>query len=551
MRYPLLILCLFSQLTYAQLYDLSINLDPPADSKLKKELLEFELKAKDSIEISKQLNAVKSYLFDQGYFLSSGKLKFLGNKARLTINTGKTFIWAEPKINHPENFPIVFSQSNKLNQSALNAENINSFCQSYLRRLENNGYPFAQIQFSEYKIFDDTITGEINIVPGPYITIDSIAVKGFDNFSKNILRFNLLFKKGMPYSEAYLQKLSDYVGQIEFLSFDRSPAIAFSKDKTILYLYMKEVKSNQVDGVVGLNTLDDGSVSLNGDFQLRLLNIFKKGEELKVRWRRPDESISDLNLYFDLPYLFNSPFGIQGDLQIFRQDSSFVNTNANGLLKYLIEGGTFLSFGIGYVSSNVLLSGSAASLNSFTTVSYKLGFERRAVNNVLSPTKGNDLSAEIFTGQRTSSDQVLDQYGWSLKDAHYFPLYKRNILKAQIFSQSLIGDNLFENEVYRIGGLKTLRGFNEQSIYASSFAIGTLEYRYMLSEDNYLASFADLAWVDNQPSGTSNTFIGLGAGINFRTNGGIFSFFYAVGRDNANSFDFRTSKIHFGYINRF
>ncbi|MDZ7846210.1 MAG: hypothetical protein U5L96_05330 [Owenweeksia sp.] len=56
----------------------------------------------------------------------------------------------------------------------------------------------------------------------------------------------------------------------------RLPAVAFTKTQTLVYLYFEEVKSNQVDGVVGLNTDEEGTVTLNGDFRLRLLNVLKK-----------------------------------------------------------------------------------------------------------------------------------------------------------------------------------------------------------------------------------------------------------------------------------
>ena len=43
---------------------------------------------------------------------------------------------------------------------------------------------------------------------------------------------------------------------------------------------------------------------------------------------------------------------------------------------------------------------------------------------------------------------------------------------------------VFENELYRIGGLKTLRGFDEDSIFASFYTIGPLETRYLLERNS-------------------------------------------------------------------
>lgn len=541
----------WASLAMGQNYELGLNFEESPDPKLAKELNLFQGKKKDSLEILNAISSIKSALYENGFFLSEGLLKWTNKKAILNLKIGKTFTWLEPEILLPKDFPLVFVQQNSLKKKTLNQKNIKIFCEKYLSQLENNGYPFAQINFSEYKIEGNNIKGKIEINPGPFITIDSIVIKGFNNFSSNIIKYNFLFSKGMIYNESYLERLKDFVAQIEFLEFERSPAIAFSKEKTILYLYLKEVKSNQVDGVIGLNTEDNGDISFNGDFQLRLLNILKKGEEIELRWRRPDNEISDLKMLLNLPFLFGTRFGIQGDLQIFRQDSTFVNTTTTGTVKYLIESGSFLNLGIGFNSSNLLLSEDVASLSSFQTVSYSLGFERKTTNNYLSPTKGNDLLSRVFTSNRRSGESNLNQYGWELNTSQYFTIYQNHILKCQLNTKSLIGESLFINEVYRIGGLKTLRGFNEQSIFASAFGIGTLEYRYMIGGNNYLAAFGDLAFVQNQPSASENVFIGVGSGLNFETNGGIFSLFLAIGKDNENPFDLRTSKIHFGYINRF
>lgn len=551
MKYYLLLFILSSCSLFGQKFSLTLKFEDSPSPELQKKLRLHQGEKTDSLDLLKSISKLKAEVYENGFYLSQANIIWQGKSAILHLKTGKTFIWQEPEISLTDDFPLVFSQKNTLEGKSLTSKNIYKFCDQYLNELENNGFPFAQINFTEYFISGDSIRGKIEINPGPYITLDSIIIKGFSDFSKNIIKYNLLFYKGMTYDESYLRKLSEYIEQIEFLEFERAPAVAFSRDKTLLYIYLKEKKSNQVDGIIGLNTEDNGDISFNGDFQLRLLNILKKGEEIQIRWRRPDDEVSELNMLLNLPYLFGSRFGIQGDLQIFRQDSSFVNTTTNATLKYLIESGSFLNLGIGYNSSNILLSTGEISLGSFQTISYSIGYERKSTNSFISPSKGNDLTTKIFTSKRETSESRLNQYGWGLNVAQYFSLFRSHVIKTQLNSQALIGESLFRNEIYRIGGLKTLRGFNEQSIYASAYGIASLEYRYLIGQNNYLAAFGDLAYVENQASASENIFLGLGAGINFETNGGIFSLFLAIGKDDQNPFDFRTSKIHFGYINRF
>ena len=44
---------------------------------------------------------------------------------------------------------------------------------------------------------------------------------------------------------------------------------------------------------------------------------------------------------------------------------------------------------------------------------------------------------------------------------------------------------------------------------------------------------------------------GVGAGISFDTRAGIFSLNYAIGKQFNNPIDFKTAKIHFGFVSVF
>ena len=113
--------------------------------------------------------------------------------------------------------------------------------------------------------------------------------------------------------------------------------------------------------------------------------------------------------------------------------------------------------------------------------------------------------------------------------------------------------NIFRNELFQIGGYKLLRGFDEESIYASKFAVSTAEYRYLIGRNSYLFSFVDFGWASSTASSgnRSNTFIGAGLGMALETKAGIFNISYAAGKRNDLNFNLRQSKIHFGYVNFF
>jgi hemolysin activation/secretion protein len=118
---------------------------------------------------------------------------------------------------------------------------------------------------------------------------------------------------------------------------------------------------------------------------------------------------------------------------------------------------------------------------------------------------------------------------------------------------SMVNDQLYSNELYRIGGIKTQRGVDEASIYASSFAIGTVEYRFLFEENSNFFVFVDQGWWEDQSRTPllTDTPLGFGVGTSFETKAGIFSLSYALGKQFNNPVELRNGKIHFGFTSLF
>ena len=99
-----------------------------------------------------------------------------------------------------------------------------------------------------------------------------------------------------------------------------------------------------------------------------------------------------------------------------------------------------------------------------------------------------------------------------MKVDRYNPLGRTSTLKTSLHAAGMYGRQLFLNELYQIGGIKTLRGFDEESIFASSYAIGSLEYRYLLDRSSNIFGFIDMALVQKSimEKKETNKYVGAG-----------------------------------------
>jgi outer membrane protein assembly factor BamA len=197
---------------------------------------------------------------------------------------------------------------------------------------------------------------------------------------------------------------------------------------------------------------------------------------------------------------------------------------------------------------------------------YGLNYRLNTLDRVFFPSKGLliDLSLQfgtkkIIRNSGISSDKYRDlqekslQIKSSLFIEKYTLLAPKNTILTKLMTGYIENDQLFLNDLFRLGGLKSLRGFNEKFFYASWYLIGTLEYRYLFENDSQLFFFFDgsgIGYEINDQSIKDYPF-GFGGGISISTRAGLLHIIYALGKSLEQPFGLNYSKIHIGYSSRF
>ncbi|HNT79962.1 MAG TPA: BamA/TamA family outer membrane protein, partial [Bacteroidia bacterium] len=304
--------------------------------------------------------------------------------------------------------------------------------------------------------------------------------------------------------------------------------------------------------------------------KLKLQNSFGQGELIDVNWRQPFPKTQDLKLRFNYPFLI-SYFGSDLRLNLYKKDSTYLEVARSVAVDYLMSArqsirGTYLYKTSSLITVKQYANATVLPANAdFKLSRYILSYENEKLDYRLNPRKGYHYSIDAGAGNRTlirnsglaeelydSLDLKQVQFAGSAQIAFYLPIALRSALKLAVQSEWIEGDRLFENELIRFGGLQTLRGFDEEALLASVYIMPLLEYRFIIDENSYLALFTNMAWYERKSSTYINdTPYGFGAGINFETKLGIFSFNYALGSQFNNGIDLRNGKIHFGLVNYF
>ncbi len=439
---------------------------------------------------------------------------------------------------------------------------------------ENNGYPFASVKLDSIEVKNNLFSASLSIQKNMRIKLDSIIIKGNAKIVPVYLYSYLSIKPGDLYNESLIARISTRLQELPFVREIKPASVLFSENETKLYLFLEDKKANQFDGIIGFlpNANNTSQLVITGEAKLNLSSPFGRGEQIDLNWRKLNINTQDLKTRVVYPFVFSSPFGIDLSLALYKKDTLFVDLSRSAGIQYLLQGGNYLKVFVSNKQSTLLSTEgleNAEVLPDYADVSstiYGLGIKNARLDYRLNPRRGFALEASAGAGSKhiTKNDKIpaylydnlkldVTQYNIDYTLDTYFPVARRMVLNAGIKGAHLVSSSIFQNELYRIGGLKTLRGFDEESIFASSYAIAKLEYRYIMETNAYLFAFWNGAMYENKSIGkqVKDTPYGYGAGITFETKLGIFTVTYALGSQFDNPIYFRSGKIHFGIVNYF
>ena len=463
-------------------------------------------------------------------------------------------------------------------------EDYRQISEKLLDYFENNGYPFARINLDSVSITNNQIQAALNINKAYPYHIDSIRTYGPAKISRNFIHHYLDIERGSAYNKEKLAKIDQRILELPYLQQTQPWDVTMLNTGSLVNLYLATKKSNQINVLAGFlpaNQQLGGKLLLTVDANLQMQNALGGGETLGLIWQQIQPKSPRLHLQFTQPYMFNSSFGVDFLFELYKKDSSFLNINGQLGLLYMLSPNKTGKIILQTLRTNVLqtdtfsikASKKLPDVGDVSSVNLGVDYEATNTDYRFNPRSGNELSISASAGNKTvrkntAITQIKDtsfnyntlydsvklkayQFRLKIKAAQYFKTGKQTVLKTGINAGWYQSPGYFRNELFQIGGYRLMRGFDEESIYTNKYAVGTLEYRYLVGLNSNLFVFSDFGWSDNPIIKQSNTYLGAGVGLSFETKGGIFNLSYAAGKRNDLNFDIKQSKIHLGYVSIF
>ncbi|HEY3875920.1 MAG TPA: POTRA domain-containing protein [Candidatus Kapabacteria bacterium] len=408
----------------------------------------------------------------------------------------------------------------------LNERVLQTDISALLSLYEQHGYPLAKIDVDAITPYYDsteqsgTLSISLRVEEGPRAKIGKIVVVGNAVTDANVITRELNLTPGAYYNSDALESARARVVRLGFFESVAEPELYLDRDSSVvIVLRVKEASTSAIDGVLGYNPPASATESgyLSGLVDLSLRNISGTGRNATLHYDRTSATTQTIEINYLEPWLFGYPLNLAGGFSQHEQDSSFTETAASGDLSLALTQDIRI---IGTLSYDRVIPSNADSLPFTTydsrTVTTGLSASIDTRDNSIAPTSGvfGLLGASYGVKEIYGPAQFIDSSTppsiglstVSLDASGFHTLFSDKIvgmIGLHARSVSALRGLLDASDLFRIGGIFTIRGYREEILLASRYVYGNFEMRFMMSPLSYFYLFVDDGYLEKDSTVSS------------------------------------------------
>ena len=537
----ILFLSCFSHLTFGQKNELILVTKDTIQNRIVSEIYQTKkhLQKKDALdEIDRILQQVKK----RGFFTARIDSISKTNKELIAyLDLGK-------KINE---IIIVTKKDNTngiidsgIDSIKIKTREFSDLTNQLLEQIDRKGNSFSEITYVNPLLKNDTLFLEMKISNSSSRKIDKVITRGYEDFPKKFITKYFLIDKNTVFSKQKLNQVSALSNKLDFIKEKKAPEVLFKKDSTHLYLFLDKIGTSSFDGLVNFSSKENGKgLLLNGNLDLKLNNTFNTGEKFEIIWNKVSDEKTDFKINSYVPYILNSKFSTTLEFYLYRQDSTFINTNFELKTDYSINQKSHASILYSSEKSNYLLNISNNDLASYSNYFIGLGYELKKSSTSNLYKYKNGLNLNLTIGKRKTDTESINQLKFHFSAFANVQINNRGYLNIKNESGLLTSKNYLLNELFRIGGANSIRGYNEQSIFTNGYSYSNIEFRYSLDTSSYLYSITDLGVYKENTTNKIKKLLGIGAGYQFRINNNLVNLGYVISTNSSTNAKLNSSRL--------
>lgn len=453
--------------------------------------------------------------------------------------------------------------------NVLNAKVLNNDLTDILNLYEQNGYTFASINVNEIEEYNEgslaKLRIKIKIDENEKIKIDNIIIEGNTSTKSEVIIREISLDKGNTITKESLLEIKKRLENLGYFEKVEQPKILKYKNSTVLQIRVKEGNTNTFDGILGYvpPAQNEDNGYFTGLVNLSIRNLFGTGRKVEAKFQKEVKTTQELELKYLEPWVLGYPVNMNlGFLQRV-EDTLYIKRELGIKSEAMLSKKFSLSVIFNY--ERVIPTASTTQFSIFDSRLLATGLELKfdSRDYIYNPLSGilyktsysvgqkKVYNAASFQNQNVPADFTVQRGAVDLD--FYYSFFKRQSSLVSLHGIEIRSPRYETADLYRFGGIRSVRGYRDGQFLASRTAWSNIEARYSLTRRSFVFGFYDLGYYlrpDDPITGLTQQegFIyGYGLGIRIETVLGMFGVSYALGRGDS----ILEGKVHFGLVNDF
>ncbi len=417
-----------------------------------------------------------------------------GDVLELFISTGKPVTLNSGRINGLDDTSRSFRSSGRLTEGAILSQ-----VDEILTELTDDGFPFAKVIVIPDSVYEDseTISTSLDfcVDRGSFIRLRRIEFPGAVLTQSRLLRLESRLRSRDVFSRTKLKQALKRLERLPYIDYVGEPRLVEAGAGLInLQIPVSERRVNRLAGVL---STAPGRDKPTGEVRIYFGNILGTGRKLKAEWLGLDPTRRGILVSYREPWILGYPWHAVLELEQWMEDTLNTTTRYEFGLEWepsdrLIFTGSVASERIGGGNDSAITESGSHSI----WIEGGIGYDR--FDHTWNPERGFGANISSAAGFRRWDDSDRDDSRLRHETATVSAaqlLFKNLVLFERFETRDVSGTGIVLEELVRIGGIGTIRGYTESVILARGACWGSAELRWRPDRDGYLGLFGDVGYI--------------------------------------------------------
>lgn len=416
---------------------------------------------------------------------------------------------------------------------------------------QESGRPFARVSLSGVSLAPDGgFDLRLAVDRGADVRFGRLAVRGNSSTRPRVIERESGILPGAPYRASAVEGVRSKLERLGFFASVSEPVVSVDRLTGIatVGVEVEEGRTSRIEGALGYSPGGDDSESVvTGLLDIDLGNIAGTGRSVAARWERLRSEYTRIAFSYEEPWLLGAPIdvGVRGEQTV--NDTIYTTTEGDLLVTARMGDRTRVTWAVGAERYVPGVPGES------TTTSYRTSMSGvyDATDVPGNPTAGTILEGTVVYSAKKGEAGERNRSGTGVLRAEVFASTSANqvlALRAEASAIASTEDEIPFHELLVLGGASGPRGYREEQFRGTRTALGSVEYRFLLSRRSRVLAFVDAGYYYRSGSNPAKDIkLGYGIGLRGETRLGIIAVDYGLGEGDG----LLEGKLHVGLTREF